>query len=210
MNYNEKITKRSNLEENDSLCVYSNYACQQNPFCFDAFYELLSSVRPARILEIGTAQGGLTIFLNDVCNHLGLNTNIRSYDINELHWYDKIRSYGIDLRVENIFNPRYEGLRDEAIVDFINEDGVTLVLCDGFNKIKEFNLLSQYLKVSDIIMAHDYAYDSDFFKETIDHKLWNWHEISENDIADSVKKYNLQPYLQDSFTNAVWVCKIKN
>lgn len=210
MNYNEKITKRSNLKENDSLTVYSNYACQQNPFCFDPFYELLSSVRPARILEIGTAQGGLTIFLNDVCNHLGLNTNIRSYDIHELHWYDKIRSYGIDLRVENIFNPGYEGLRDDTIVDFINEDGVTLVLCDGFNKKKEFNLLSQYLKVSDIIMAHDYAYDSDFFKETIDHKFWNWHEISESDIADSVKKYNLQTYMQDSFTNAVWVCKIKN
>lgn len=209
MNYNEKITKHSNLEKNDSLCVYSNHACQQNQLCFDAFYELLSNVRPARILEIGTAHGGLTTFLNDVCNHLELNTDIRSYDIHELHWYDTIRSYGIDLRVENIFNPGYEGLRDDTIVDFISGDGVTLVLCDGANKVKEFRLLSQYLKVSDIIMAHDYAVDSNFFKETIDHRFWNWHEISESDIKDSVERYNLHSFMQDRFTNAVWVCKIK-
>tara|TARA_R110000782_G_scaffold219344_1_gene306649 strand:+ start:176 stop:817 length:642 start_codon:yes stop_codon:yes gene_type:complete len=205
----ENITRKSNLDANDSLSAYLNHTCQQNPNCFEEFYKLLLAKKPKRILEIGTAQGGLTTYLKYMCDALELDTQIRSYDVNELPWFDAIREQGIDLCVENIFEPNYTGLANDEVIDFIQGDGVTLVLCDGGSKVREFNILSEYIKPLDIIMAHDYAFDSDYFTKTIKGKFWNWHEISEQDIKDCSDKFNLKPFMQDGFTKAVWVCKIK-
>ena len=210
MNFNkEKITRKSNLEEDDSLSAYDGHTCQQNHHCFEAFFNLLNEVRPVRILEIGTAMGGLTIYLKEMCEGLGLGTEIRTYDVDEREWYNDIRDRGIDLRLENIFNDDYTEVLDTEVIDYIQQDGITLVLCDGGNKIGEYNLLSNYIKVSDIIMAHDYAYDSEVFQEKILKKLWNWHEISEIHISDCAARNNLIPYMQEFFDKAVWVSKVK-
>lgn len=204
-----KIDRRTNLEKNDSLSSYEGMTCQQNPHCFDAFYQLIKDKNPSRILEIGTSLGGLTQYLKHICDGLGLDTNIRSYDIHGRHEYDKMVKNGIDVRIENIFSQDYNELIDNEVEEFIKSEGVTIVLCDGGNKIREFNFLSKYLKVGDIIMAHDYAYDREVFLNEIDKIYWNWHEISESDIKESVEKHNLKPFMQDLFTKAVWVCKIK-
>jgi len=58
-------------------------------------------------------------------------------------------------------------------------------------------------------MAHDYAKDHEVFKNEINRVYWNWHEISESQIQESIDKHNLKPYMQDEFDKAVWVCKIK-
>ena len=56
MIYVDNITKKSNLEENDSLCVYKNeWAAQQNFKAFETFFYFLKEVKPKRILEIGTS-----------------------------------------------------------------------------------------------------------------------------------------------------------
>jgi 23S rRNA U2552 (ribose-2'-O)-methylase RlmE/FtsJ len=183
--------------------------CQQNPHCFDTFYQLIKDKKPNRILEIGTSLGGFTQYLKHVCDELGLNTNIRSYDIYDKQEYDKMIKNGIDVRVENIFSQDYNELIDNEVDKFIKSEGVTIVLCDGGNKVKEFKILSEYLKRGDIIMAHDYARDSEFFKNEINKVYWNWHEISESHIQECIDKHNLKPYMQNEFDRAVWVCKIK-
>jgi len=210
MSFNkEKITRKSNLENNDSLSAYDGHTCQQNHHCFEAFFNLLNEVRPARILEIGTSLGGLTVYLKEMCNELGLSTEIRTYDVVEYPWYNDIKDMGIDLRLENIFNNDCTEVLDSEVIDYIQQDGITLVLCDGGNKIGEYNLFSDYIKVSDIIMAHDYAYDSEVFQEKVFNKLWNWHEISEDHISECATRNNLIPYMQEFFDKAVWVCKVK-
>jgi hypothetical protein len=114
----------------------------------------------------------------------------------------------IDVRVEDVFTENYTDVSD-FVKNYIKQDGVTLVLCDGGNKIGEFNLLSNFIKKNDFIMAHDYAYDKDYFEENINGKIWNWLEIQESDIIQSCKKNNLIPYMEDEFRSVVWVCKIK-
>jgi len=206
----ENITKKSNLEASDSISSYMEFSCQQNPYCFEEFYKLLESIKPSRILEIGTSLGGLTSYLKHVATEIGLSTVVRSYDIYELNWYNELRDNdNIDIRVENIFEDNYSKLTDTEIIDFIQSDGITLILCDGGNKIGEFNLLSNYMKSSDVIMAHDYAYNADSFESEINKKYWNWHEISESDIAEAVERNNLSSFMQEGFTKAVWVCKNK-
>ena len=41
-------------------------ACQQNHNVFEVFYNFLNETKPKQILEIGTALGGFTSFLQKV------------------------------------------------------------------------------------------------------------------------------------------------
>ena len=153
--------------------------------------------------------GGFTTFLKLSCNELNLDTDIRSYDISRHPWYDEIIARGIDIRVENIFTEGFLDF-DQEVKDYIQQDGITIVLCDGGWKIGEFNVISKYIKNGDFILAHDYAENKEVFESKILNKIWNWHEIEESNIADACNKNNLQPYKSEIFNNVVWVCKIKN
>ena len=207
--FNENnITKRSNLLENDSISCYLNYGAQQNSNAYKAFYNFIDNVKPVRILEIGTGQGGFTMFLKICCNDLELNTDIRSYEVNQNPSYEVLRKENINVIVENIFSDNYSSVKQE-VIEYIQSPGKTIVLCDGGSKISEFNILSNYLKLDDFILAHDYASTTEYFNEHVNQKLWNWHEIQDSDISEAVERNNLQPFMQDEFNQAVWVCKVK-
>jgi hypothetical protein len=208
--YEKKITKYSNLAENDSLSIYdSEWAAQQNHNAFEAFHYFLNEIKPKRILEIGTALGGFTSFLNYTCKKLEIDCKILSYDIYDRgDSYNVMKQNGIDVRVEDIFLENYSEVKPE-IQDFIKSEGTTLVLCDGGDKIKEFNILSNFLKLGDFIMAHDYAENHQIFEEKINLNIWNWHEISDTDIEEACTRNNLAIHNKNMFDKVVWVCKKK-
>lgn len=208
MNIIENITKYTNLEENDSLSHFRGFAAQQSHNAYQIFYDFLSEVKPKRILEIGTSLGGFTEFLKMCTTDLQLDTNIRSYDIHRHPWYEDIKAKDIDVRVENIFSDGYTSCKQE-VIDYIQQSGTTIVLCDGGWKIGEFNLFAKYIKTGDYILAHDYAYSQEVYIQKIKNKIWNWCEITEQDISQSSNENNLMPYKQEIFDNAVWACKIK-
>jgi hypothetical protein len=199
----ENITRRSNLEENDSISCYLGHGAQQNPHAYETFYNFLNTVKPSRILEIGTAMGGFTMFLRLCCDELNLNTQILSYDINGRPEYEIYRQNNIDVRVEDIFSNNYTSVKSE-VIDFIQQDGITVVLCDGGYKIGEFNLLSNHIKQNDFILAHDYAANFQYFENHVNKKLWNWFEIEDISIQESVSINNLKPYMADEFQKAVY------
>lgn len=206
--YNKSLINGCNLVENQGLSTYNGLGAQQNDYAYEAFYRFLEDYRPIRLLEIGTGLGGFPQFLRGVSNDLGINVDIRTYDIHPRNDSNTLEALNIDSRVENIFNESYSEGKQE-VINYIQEPGHTLVLCDGGNKIAEFNLLSNYIKTGDIIMAHDYAPNREYFLEYINLQLWNWLEISDEDINNCTVKNNLVPYMQDMFTQAVWVCKLK-
>ena len=209
MEYEDKIYKKSSLEDNDSISVYNGWGAQQNYKIFEVLHHFLNEIKPKQILEIGTSIGGLTTYIDYVCKKLNLDTKFISYDILEYNWYQDMRNNGIDVRVENVFYDDYKGVKQE-VIDFIKNDGTTLILCDGGNKIGEFNLLSDFMKSGDFIMAHDYAENDITFKNDIYMKIWNWHEISDKDIENACVRNNLRTYNKDIFDKVVWVCKIKD
>jgi hypothetical protein len=208
MNIEERITKKTNLPNDDSLSSFDGHSAQQNHGVYEVFYDFLNKIKPSRVLEIGTSLGGFTTFLKITCNELELNTNIRSYDINQHPWYDSIRERGVDLRVENIFTENFVDIDDE-VKEYIKQEGITVVLCDGGWKIGEFNVLSKYIKSGDYIMAHDYAENKEVFEERIKDKIWNWHEISDSDVSQATIENNLEIYDKDTFENVVWTCRRK-
>lgn len=204
----ERITKLTNLINNDSLSAFDGHSAQQFHGAYDVFYNFISEIKPKRILEIGTAMGGFTIFLRICCNELNLDTNIRSYDINTISWSKNIIDMNIDLRVENIFSEGFNEL-DNEVIDYINGDGTTIVLCDGGWKIGEFNLISKYIKPGDFILAHDYAENREVFETKINGKIWNWFEISDLDIHQATVENKLNIYKKDIFENVAWTCRQK-
>jgi cephalosporin hydroxylase len=208
MNIQENITRFTNLESNDSLSAFRGHTAQQSHNAYQVFYDFISEVKPIRILEIGTALGGFTEFLNIITNELGLNTKILSYDISERPWYNQMIEKGIDVRVENIFNEDWSGVKQE-VVDFVQQDGLTIVLCDGGWKIGEFKIFSKLIKNGDYILAHDYSISKEIYESEIKDKIWNWCEITESDIQESVIENNLKSFEEDKFSQAVWVCKVK-
>lgn len=208
MNIQENITKFTNLEIDDSLSAFMGHTAQQSHNAYQIFYDFIKEIKPNRILEIGTALGGFTEFLKIIIDELDLDTKILSYDIYERPWYYQMIEKGIDVRVENIFNEDWTGIIPE-VEEYIKENGITIVLCDGGWKIGEFRVLSKIIKPGDFILAHDYSYNKEIYESEIKNKIWNWCEITENDIKDSVIENNLKPYKEDIFAKAVWTCKIK-
>jgi len=206
-NLEGKITKTSNLTENDSLSAFDGNMAQQHHNVYSTFYKLIDDTKPKRILEIGTALGGFTMFLKKVVDSFNLDTKILTFDISARPWYDDMKKMGIDVRVEDIFND-YQDIPNE-IKNFIKQDGLTIILCDGGDKIREFKLLSHFLKKGDIIMAHDYAPNQDYFDNYINGKIWNWLEIQDKDINESCMKHNLTPFMEYELRDVVWVGKIK-
>jgi len=210
MIYSNKITTKSDLINNESLSVYDGkWHAQQNHESFEIFFYFLKEVKPKRILEIGTAMGGLTYFLKKSCNELNLECDILSFDIYEWPSYKEIKEYGVDIKIENIFGDEYSSI-PQYVIDFIQSDGLTIVLCDGGNKKLEFNLLSNYIKENDFILAHDYSYDEKYFNENINYKIWNWLELTEKDIEEACNRNSLVDYRREVFQSVVWVCKMKS
>lgn len=192
---------------------YNGIVTQQHTNVENVFKVLFENIKPSRILEIGTANGGLTLLIRDLLNKISMeNTDIRTYDVVNKNYLSEYIEKGlkIDSRIKDIFNHSYNELIEiDEISSYIQSDGVTIVLCDGGSKKNEFRLLSDYLKVGDIIMAHDYSPNETYFQEHINNKVWNWLEIQDSDIDESCISNNLKPYMEDDFRKVVWVCKIK-
>ena len=97
----------------------------------------------------------------------------------------------------------------EYLTTLINSYGTTIVLCDGGNKVKEFQTFAPLIKQYDFIMGHDYAKDLNFFNTHINQKIWNWFELSGEDVQDAIIDNNLQYFMNDDFSKIVWLCTQK-
>jgi cephalosporin hydroxylase len=197
--------------------VYKHATILQHGDIQNKLKDLFSQKIPSQILEIGTAAGGLSLMIRDTLDEAGLtNSQFRTYDVFDSNRPElkSIIEAGakVDLRIKNVFNHAYSDLQDDCIEEiqsFIQQEGTTIVMCDGGSKKNEFNILARFLKSGDIIMAHDYSPTLEYFEEHINNKIWNWLEIQDSDIQESVSKYNLEPFMQEDFQQVVWVCKIK-
>lgn len=189
--------------------IYLETKMQQNPKALDVFEDFFDKNQDIElVIEIGSAWGSLSMFLKDQCDKI--NSKFVTYEIiknrkqqllNNRHF----ASRNIDMRICNIF----EGENMDEVKRMILNSGKTLVLCDGGNKVREFNTISNFLKAGDIIMAHDYAPNREIFNKKYKDKIWNWFEIKDADIQDAVDTNNLKNY-HIEFNDVAWVCKVKS
>lgn len=183
-----------NFNENGYF-QYNNFIAMQNNLAFDMLDKLLELEQFDNVIEIGTAFGGLCLFLYEKSETY--NYNFLSFDIADRI---NIPDFGINSRkIMDVFC-------DEAVV-LIKErikDGKTLILCDGGNKIAEFNYFAELLKSGDFIMAHDYAESAEYFNSNIQNVYWNWCEITDKNILESLQI--MEKYSKIDFHKSAWLC----
>jgi hypothetical protein len=175
--------------------LYKGIFTQQNKNFYPAFEKLFAQENIVRVLEIGTATGGFTRAVRDLTN-----AEIITYDVIETKHKATLEENNITINVKSVFEDY------EIVEDYISVKGQVLVLCDGGNKIKEFDVFSKLLKSGDIIMAHDYSYDENLYQAYIKNHVWRWCQLQYKDIALAVETNNLEPVLTEDFQEAVWTC----
>lgn len=170
----------------------------QNTHIEEAF-EPLSQLGFDRVIELGTQNGGFTIFLS------GLFPRVITFD-NKVFGRTMIKFKeipNISFHERNIF---FKNSIAE-IANHIQEHGRALVLCDNGNKIREVDTFAPYLKPGDVIMAHDYAKSRQYFKDRIQGRYWNHLEITDSDI--DFEKHGIKHFMTGPTEKAAWFCAIK-
>lgn len=182
---------------------YRDVPVHQNGYVGDVFRALFRTFQPHKVLEIGTADGGLTILLRDLLDEAGLKaTDLWTCDpsVRErphlLH--PGITYYAVDALNSTVL---------EYYVKYA--EGPVLILCDGGDKPAEFNRYAAYLRPGDVIMAHDYAPNNRYFYDIMVDRHWNWWEIQDSEIAEPCDRYKLLPFMQDEFQRVAWLCRRK-
>jgi hypothetical protein len=181
------------LGHHDFVVDGHTVAAQQRPEAFDFFTKFFNEHTFDRVIEIGTAHGGLTFWLR---KFTGLP--VVTYDIVEKPLYPVLREAGVDVRIKNVLNPANAA---EIAAD-LQRPGRVLLLCDGGAKSVEFNTFAGFLKDNDCIMAHDYSRDESTYAHT--QTLWPWWELRWSDIEAASERYGLQQIVPESEA-VVWI-----
>jgi len=175
------------------------FSAQQRPEVVSAFNKLFCRQDFARIIELGSGAGGLTVFLG----LYGYMSDCEVHTFDSKNWmplptYKLLTFLGVRVYIQR------DVLRDPVttayVAGLIGGAGRTLLLCDNGNKNREFNLYAPYLKHGDIIMAHDYVASG---KED----RWKASEVNIDLIRDTITEYNLQDYMCYVFEDVAWLCK---
>jgi 23S rRNA U2552 (ribose-2'-O)-methylase RlmE/FtsJ len=154
-----------------------------------------------QIIEIGFHRGAFSLWLHQ--NKLP-NTKLICYDISFLA--KEVDDKNINFRLGDSFSD----VIIEEIKQLIQSPLKTLLLCDGGDKEREFNLYSSFLKQNDVIMCHDFAESSEDY--AIIKNGLNWPSPAESNlvnIKNAIDINDLAEFNYTDFKNVLWGSFIK-
>ena len=158
----------------------------------DYFRRFLEVNNFSRILELGTARGGLTYYLSTIFDGPIISVDNVTKNIDK-----KVYNVANIMEADHMSVKTRQFLQDE----FISLEGKTLVLCDGGDKPAIFNAYSDLIKEDDIIAVHDYFETKE---EWNNQDAWGWCECTKEDIVSGIENNNLTE--QDSYMrNIAWI-----
>jgi cephalosporin hydroxylase len=173
----------------------------QHPHAVIKLNQLLNATRPARIVEVGTGAGGLTVLFALFCKATG--AALHSYDQQGGKHHELLAQLGYPVR-------RGDALGDPAVVEEIKSivarEGRSVIFADA-GKAIEANLLIPVMKPGDLILMHDFAPDAETFRRDIQGVRWNWFEAWYERVAEVSNAHGIvySPYTND----VVWSVGIK-
>lgn len=165
----------------------------QNRMALPTWSYAMETHPPKTIIEIGTNSGGFTCVLGIHAWRIGC----------KIHTFDVCDAPTLEfLPLANILPITFHKMdcftvpAMQLITDLIRQSGVTYVMCDGGNKLREMETFSTFLKPGDVIAAHDYSTPE---------KYWGWNEISMDQVRETISKQHLKPFMQEHFDMAGWI-----
>lgn len=200
---NNNFYNMENWEMNEILSTthynYYGLTLQQHPTAIRKLDQLLHFGDFARIIEIGTGDGGLSILF-------AIWAKISKKEFYSFDIHDKganielLRTLTDNFEVKDVlFNEQ----NVEYVKNLIQQSGRTLLICDA-GKIVDFNIYSDHLKSGDFIMMHDFAPTKEDFETRVKGRIWNWHESWYSGVEDKAQQNNI--IFTDYFEDCVWSC----
>ena len=158
---------------------------------------------PTSIIEIGTYYGGFTEMLRDSVLSENCKEIITFEILDRANLAESFKNTGINFNLLDALSASGRNIIQKEI----DREGKTIVFCDGGNKVNEFHYVSNMLKVGDIILAHDYAYDSNTFNTKLRDTVWNWFEIEYGKIQGACEANSLEKCeFTSRFEGKAWAC----
>ena len=161
------------------------------------------------IIELGTSKGALTLLLD---HYRKEDSNLTTWEMNPNITDELVKERPtIDNKLGNVFADDVVG----EIRKLIQQEGRTILLCDGGKKHLEVILYSQYLKPKDVLMCHDYVDDANqesLHQASRFQKEVNWKFASEctwNMISEHIDKNNLATWRYEEHKKIMWGSFIK-
>jgi len=200
-----------NFDDELSRSDFHGLLAMQRPEVKDAFDVFIKEEAPTLVIEIGTAFGGLALALYHICTPLGIK--FITFDPFPNGYSNTLPEQGVDFRTEDIFIPQNKWqhfeLKPYFLEEFNSYPSPRMILCDGGNKVAEFNGFAKHLRPGDILMAHDFAMDKKRYLHNLKEGIWAWKEIEHEYIKDSLAKFNLSYYRMTLWENLAWACTKK-
>lgn len=167
----------------ESHCIYNNLVTEQTTYAINVLLpNLLNNIQPNNIVEIGTASGGLTHVLSDLCPY----SEIITLEIKDFYLYNfnyNVKSIICDSNSDELIN--------NVMIPFIQKSGTTIVFCDGGNKVIDFSNYAPLIKTGDYICVHDYCVNREIYENEYYGKIWNYCRLVDSDISGICNQYHL-------------------
>ena len=171
------------------------FPMSQNRLAIPVWSYAMEIYPPARIIELGTNNGGFTTAL--AVHAWNIKARFVTYDLcepNQKH-SPLAKFLGVEFRVTDIWKAQAEIATNIAL------PGVTFMLCDGGNKALELEVFAKYLKPGDVIAAHDFWVP----EPAGDASYWPWREITLEQGEAVARTYGLERWMPEYFEMAGWL-----
>lgn len=149
----------------------------QSPRTFELWEEFLTGIDFKRIIEIGTYKWGMSLFFFLWCKTK--QAEFFTYDIKFFPMTRVLRELGIKKHFKQV--DVFE--EEKEIAELIEKDGITILFCDGGDKVRELNTFSKYLKRGDFIVVHDWG------TEVFEHQVPSFLELYDGDEITKIFQY---------------------
>lgn len=175
-------------------------AMNQNRLAVPTWSYAMELLPPARIVEFGTWNGGFTCALALHARMIGASVITYDTALPDERIAPVARSLGVEFVTGDMWP------RKSEIERSIASPGVTFVLCDGGNKLRELDEFAASCKPGDVIAAHDYdaAHEIDPGIPSLD-RWWPWSEVTQQQVRPIADRHGLRPWLQEHFDMAGWI-----
>ena len=153
------------------------------------------------IIEIGTSLGAFTLLLDKFRKE---GSNLTTWEISRKA--PRIKEYGIDIRYGDVFT----FVNQDSIKQLLQQEGRSILLCDGGYKNDEVKVFSEFLKPKDVIMCHDFMSTKTEWQKVTKSLNWKFNPESHLEfIQHTMSTQNLKPWYHKEFRQILWGSFIK-
>lgn len=190
------------IQEGTMRSTYKGRRFFKNPFDMANYLRLIEALKPATIIEIGTAQGGSAVWMRDQCRALGLATTIYTFDIAPSENLDE---EGIIVGHVDAFN--IEQTLDKAILSDLPKPWLIIEDCAHVYETT-LNVLNYF---DDLVSAGDYVVVEDgVVADLPDPKFEKFQDGPNRAVRDFLQakkmKYRIDTELCDYYGHNVTYC----